>query len=171
MTEKNGTLTWADLQRITAEVISENGPGSKDWNPDGSEINRVNDMFMQALRENNGKVPGELHDLPGLIITTTGAKTGNKRAVPLAYQMVDDRLLIIASMGGAKRNPPWYHNLVANPEVLVEKDGETFMANAVVTAGEDRDALFKQICEAMPPFADYQARTDRVIPVIELKRQ
>ena len=102
---------------------------------------------------------------------STGAKSGKKRAVPLAYHEVDGRLLIIASMGGAKRNPPWYHNLVANPEVLVEKDGETFSANAVVTAGADRDALFKSVCDALPPFAEYQPRTERIIPVIELKRQ
>jgi deazaflavin-dependent oxidoreductase (nitroreductase family) len=171
MAEKNGELRWADLQRITAEAISDDGPGSKEWNPDASEINRVNEMFMRALRENNGKVPGELYELPGLIITTTGAKTGKKRPVPLAYHAVDGRLLIIASMGGAKRNPPWYHNLVANPDVLVEKDGETFMAKAVVTKGPDREKLFKAVCDALPPFAEYQARTDRVIPVIELKRQ
>lgn len=171
MTTQNDQLGWADLQKLTSEVLAEDGPGSKNWNPDTSETNRVNERFMQALRQNNGKVPGELHDLPGLIITTTGAKTGKQRSVPLAYHEVDGRLLIIASMGGAKRNPPWFHNLVANPEVLVEKDGESFKATAVVTAGADRDRLYKSVCEALPPFAEYQARTKRVIPVIELKRK
>jgi deazaflavin-dependent oxidoreductase (nitroreductase family) len=54
----------------------------------------------------------------------------------LAYQIVDGRLLIIASMGGAKRNPPWFYNLVKNPEVLVEKDGDSFLATAMVTEGD-----------------------------------
>jgi deazaflavin-dependent oxidoreductase (nitroreductase family) len=106
-----------------------------------------------------------------LIITTTGVKTGKPRAVPLGYQIVDGRLLIVASMAGAKRNPPWFYNLAKNPEVFVEKDGERFLANAVVTEGEDRTYLFQKICESEPTFGQYQARTDRVIPVIELQRK
>src|SRR5690606_4071201 len=144
-----------DLQKLTSEVLSDEGPGTKKWNAETSETNRVNERFMQALRENKGKVPGELHDLPGLIITTTGAKTGKKRSVPLAYHEVDGRLLIIASMGGAKRNPPWFHNLVADPEVKEEKDGETYAATAVVTSGADRDKLYESVCRALPPFAEY----------------
>ena len=91
--------------------------------------------------------------------------------MPLAYQIVDGRLLIIASMGGAKRNPPWFYNLVKTPEVVVEKDGESFLANAIVTEGDDRNYLFQKICESLPGFAEYQARTERVIPVIELQRK
>ncbi len=109
--------------------------------------------------------------MPALIITTTGSKTGEKRAVPLGYQLVDDRLLVIASMAGAKRNPPWFTNLVKTPEVFVEKDGESFLANAIVTEGDDRNYLFQKICEGEPTFAEYQARTDRVIPVVELQRK
>ena len=126
---------------------------------------------MRALRENHGKVPGELEDVPALIITATGAKTGQKRAVPLAYQTVDGRLLIIASMGGAKRNPPWFYNLVKTPEVVVEKDGESFLATAIVTEGDDRNYVFQKICEGIPTFGEYQARTERVIPVVELQRK
>ena len=164
-------LSWADLQQATAELIGDSGPGTANWNPDDSVTNRVNERFMKTFRENGGKIPGELQDIPCLIITTTGAKTGKKRPIPLACHEVDGRLLIIASMGGAKKNPPWYHNLVANPDVIVEKDGETYEATAIVTQGADRDALFKNVCEALPPFAEYQARTQRTIPVIELKRK
>ena len=162
-------LGWEDLNKLTAEVIDPNGPGSANWRAEGSETQRVNDDLMRALRENGGTVPGELEHVPMLIITTTGAKTGQSRAVPLAYQVIGDRLSIIASMGGADRHPPWYHNLVANPAVAVEKDGETFAALAKVTTGADRDRLFQIICENFPVFADYQARTSRVIPVIELR--
>ena len=98
------------------------------------------------------------------------AKTGEKRSVPLAYQVIDGRLVIIASMGGSHRNPPWFHNLVKNPKVMVEKDGESFMTSAVVTEGEDRNYLYQKVCEVLPAFNDYQARTSRVIPVVELKR-
>ena len=171
MAEEKAELGMEDIYKLTAEVISDHGPGSKDWKAEGSETQRVNDLFMRALRENNGKVPGELEALPALIITTTGVKTGQKREVPLGYQVVDGRLVIVASMGGAKRNPPWFYNLVKNSEVLVEKDGESFLATAIVTEGDDRNYLFQKICEGIPTFAEYQARTERVIPVVELQRK
>ena len=171
MPEEPADLTMEDLNKLTAEVISDHGPGSPGWKAEGSEVQRVNDRFMRALRENNGKVPGELGAIPALIITTTGVKTGQPRSVPLAYHLVDGRLLIIASMGGAKRNPPWFYNLVKTPEVVVEKDGERFVAHAIVTAGDERNDLFQKICESLPTFAAYQARTARLIPVIELQRK
>jgi deazaflavin-dependent oxidoreductase (nitroreductase family) len=171
MAEKDAELGWEDINKMGAELTSENGPGSKGWTREGSETSRVNERFMHELRENNGKVSGELGAIPALIVTTTGSKTGAKRAVPLACQIVDGRLLIVASMGGAKRNPPWFYNLVKHSEVLVEKDGKEFLATAVVTEGEDRNYLFEKICEALPTFAEYQSRTDRVIPVVELQRK
>lgn len=166
----NVQIGFADLLKMGDEVRANDGPGSKDWNPSGSETQRVNEAYMRALRENGGKVPGELSAIPSLIITTVGAKTGEKRSVPLACQVIDGRLVIVASMGGAQRNPPWFHNLVKNPDVVVEKDGETFKARAVVTEGDDRTYLYNKVAEVLPAFKDYQARTDRVIPVVELKR-
>ena len=170
MTNSKVELKWADLLKMSDEVKSTDGPGTKNWDADGSETQRVNDLFMRALRENKGKVPGELESLPGLIITTIGAKSGEKRAVPLAYQVIDGRLVIVASMAGADRNPPWFHNLVKNPEVQVEMNGESFRATAVVTQGADRTHLYQKVAEVLPAFKDYQTRTSRVIPVVELKR-
>lgn len=163
-------LKWTDLLKMGDEVKADDGPGSKHWHAEGSETQRVNELFMRALRENNGKVPGELEAIPGLIITTTGAKTGEKRAVPLAYQVIDGRLVIVASMAGAQRNPPWFFNLVKHPEVEVELNGECFKATAVVTEGEDRSYLYGKVAEVLPAFQEYATRTSRVIPVVELKR-
>ena len=73
-------------------------------------------------------------------------------------------------MAGNVRNPPWYHNLVKNSEVMVELNGETYQARAIVTEGQDRDDLFRRICANMPNFEEYQQRTERVIPVVELQR-
>ena len=170
MTNDKIELGWADLLKMGDEVKSDHGPRSKDWNSDSSTTKRFNELYMRALRDNKGKVPGELEVIPSLIITTVGAKTGEKRAVPLAYQIVDGRLVIVASMGGAVRNPPWFFNLVKNPEVLVEKDGESFKAKAVVTEGTDRTYLYEKVAEVLPAFKEYQIRTTRVIPVVELKR-
>lgn len=164
-------LNWEQLNKLTAEVLDPNGPGSPGWQAEGSHTQRVNEELMRALRENAGTVPGELETVPMLIITTTGAKSGQQRAVPLAYQVIDERLLIIASMGGAAKHPPWFHNLVANPRVTVEKDGVTFTERARITEGAERDRLFTTICANFPVFADYQARTQRVIPVVELVRE
>ena len=168
---EDSNLGWSGLQQATAELIGENRPGTANWDPDNSVTNRVNEKFMEQFRQNGGKVPGELADVPCLIITTTGAKTGKKRPVPLAYHNYGGRILIIASMGGAKNNPPWYHNLVANPDVVVELGGETYDATAVITEGRDRDACFQSVCEALPVFSEYQGRAGRTIPVIELKRK
>ena len=107
---------------------------------------------------------------PVLLLTTTGAKSGKPRPIPLAYVEVEGRLLVMASMGGAHVNPPWFHNLVSHPEVTVELGGDRFDARAVLANGADRDDLFRKVCKLQPLFADYQARTDRQIPVFELKR-
>ena len=105
-----------------------------------------------------------------LILTTRGAKTGELRESPLAYTRDGDDIVIVASMGGAPRNPAWYHNLVANPRVTVELGGETFQADARVTDPEERRRLYDRHAEVFPGFRDYEAKTSRTIPVIVLKR-
>ena len=164
-------LNFTDLLKMGDEVKAKNGPGSESWDANSSSTKHFNELYMKALRENQGKVPGELEVIPSLIITTIGAKTGEKRAVPLAYQIIDGRLIIVASMAGADRHPPWFHNLAKNPEVLVEMNGESFKATAVVTEGSDRTHLYNKVAEVLPAFAEYATRTTRVIPVVELKRQ
>ena len=164
-------LTMADIDKLALELSAPDGPGSNAWDMESSHTKVVNDAVMEALRGNSGKIPGELEGVPALIITTTGAKTGKKRTLPLAYQEIDGRLIIIASMGGSPRNPPWFHNLLHCADVLIEKDGESFSARAVVTEGEDRNRLFQIVCDNLPVFATYQKRTDRIIPVVELIRQ
>jgi deazaflavin-dependent oxidoreductase (nitroreductase family) len=80
-----------------------------------------------------------------------------------------DRYVIIASKGGYSSNPDWYYNLVANPEVTVEVDGERFVARAVVVGGEERTRLYDAQAALMPNFAEYQAKTTRQIPVVVLE--
>lgn len=171
MSGTNSEVTMADIDKLSVELSAPEGPGSDAWEMERSHTQNVNNRVMEALRTNNGKIPGELEQLEALILTTTGAKTGNKRTVPLACMDIDGRLVIIASMGGAPRNPPWFHNLVKNPDVTIEKDGETFSARAVVSEGEDRNSLFRTVCENLPVFSVYEGRTERVIPVVELIRQ
>jgi deazaflavin-dependent oxidoreductase (nitroreductase family) len=165
-------LNVEQLAKLTAEVIASNGPGTRNWRAESSHTRAFNEHLIEEFRARNGKVGGELAKLPLLLLTARGAKSGEPRTNPLVYVEVDGRVVIIASMGGADRNPPWFHNVKANPDVSVEMDtGETFAATAVVTEGHDRDQVYARVCEVQTVFADYQTRTERVIPVVELKRK
>ena len=170
MTNASNELDWTDLLTLAAEISASDGPGSQHWKAEGAQTNAINARVIQALRENGGTIPGPLSGIPCLVLTTIGAKTGEPRSVPLFCLTIDGRLTIIGSMGGAQRNPPWLYNLIKTPEVVVEKDGETFRARAVVTSGEERDYFFGKFCETYPIFSEYQAGTPRVIPIVELVR-
>ena len=106
-----------------------------------------------------------------LLITTRGAKTGQDRTNPLVFSREGDKLVIVASKGGAPTNPGWYHNLKANPVVTIELGGETFKARATVATPEtERKRLFDQHAVKNPGFKDYEKKTTRRIPVITLER-
>ena len=129
-----------------------------------------NQKVIQEFRANAGKVGPPFEGAPMLLITTTGAKSGQERTTPLVHTTDGDKLVIIASKGGAPSHPAWYHNLVANPVVTIEKGTEKFKARAHVAHGEERDRLFNAQAKLMPNFAEYQEKTTRRIPVIVLER-
>jgi deazaflavin-dependent oxidoreductase (nitroreductase family) len=110
-----------------------------------------------------------------LLVTATGAKSGNSITTPLVYGRQGDDYIVVASKGGAPDNPAWFTNITANPEVEVEvaKGGgvEKFRARArVVDDRDDRDRIFLEMAKIWPPYLDYQKRTERVIPVVILER-
>lgn len=155
-------LSMDNLGRMSDDVRSANGPGS---------TTRVfNETLIAEFRANGGRLPGELARGRYLLLTTAGARSGRQRTTPLAYLPIDGRIIVIASMGGAPSSPAWFHNLVANPEVTVELRDETYPALAVVTEGSDRDDLWAKITAKLAIFAEYQHRTTRLIPVVELRR-
>jgi deazaflavin-dependent oxidoreductase (nitroreductase family) len=129
-----------------------------------------NAALIEEFRANNGKVGGPFEGRPVVLITTTGAKSGRRLTSPLIYFQDGDHRYIFASKAGAPTNPDWYHNLVANPGVTVEIGDETYDASAMVITGPDRDEVSAKQVAAMPGFGDYQAKTTRVIPVVELVR-
>jgi deazaflavin-dependent oxidoreductase (nitroreductase family) len=129
--------------------------------------NLIGDMRAHGGHATSGNFVGR----QVLILTTTGAKTGEKRESPLAYTLDGDRVVIVASKGGAPTNPAWYHNVVANPNVIVELNGERFEATATVATGDERRRLYDGHVAVHPGFADYETRTERVIPVIILQRK
>ena len=133
--------------------------------------NEWNRQTMEEFRANGGKVGGMWEGRPLLLLTTTGAKSGQRRTNPMMYLRDGDRLLVFASKGGAPTSPDWYHNLVAHPEVTVEVGNETYPAIATVLSGEERDRLYTRQAQLYPQFGEYQKRTTRRIPVIALERR
>jgi deazaflavin-dependent oxidoreductase (nitroreductase family) len=141
-----------------------------DQNDTTKTFHDFNQQLIAEYRANGGKVSGMFAGAPLLLLTTTGAKTGQPRVAPLAYTTDNDHLVVIASKGGAPTNPDWFHNLRVNPEVTVELGTETFSARASVPEGAERDRLYDQMAAQMPGFAEYQRNTTRRIPVVVLER-
>src|SRR5260370_3108623 len=133
--------------------------------------NDYNRQVIEELRANGGKVSGPFEHTPLHLLTTTGAKSGERRITPMGYIPDGDRLLVFASNGGAPTHPDWYHNLVAHPEVTVEVGTETVDAIAVVTEDSERDRLWTKAVELYPFLAEHHANTTRQFPVIPLSRR
>jgi deazaflavin-dependent oxidoreductase (nitroreductase family) len=125
---------------------------------------------VEGFRANGGVGPGRWANQPLLLLTTTGAKSGQARTIPLIYSTDGNRYVVIASKGGEPTHPDWYRNLVANPDVTLEVGGETFSARAEVAEGGERRRLFDQQAAEMPFFAEYERKTPREIPVVVLTR-
>jgi deazaflavin-dependent oxidoreductase (nitroreductase family) len=136
-----------------------------------TDQNTYNRQLIEEFRANRGKSGGPMEGRPLLLLTTTGAKSGQLRTTPMMYIPDGDRLLVIASNAGASIHPDWYRNLVAYPEVTVEVGNEIFEAIAVVTEGQERQRLWTRVIELYPFFANYQAKVTRQIPVIVLERR
>jgi deazaflavin-dependent oxidoreductase (nitroreductase family) len=132
--------------------------------------NDFNQGVIDEFRARHGVVGGPFAGAPVVLLTTTGARTGQKRVHPLVGLVDDGTLYVFASKAGAPTNPDWYHNLVAHPEVEVEFGDERFAAVAAPVTGPERDRLFAAQVAAQHGFADYEKATERVIPVVALHR-
>jgi deazaflavin-dependent oxidoreductase (nitroreductase family) len=127
-----------------------------------------NTQIIEEFRANEGKVGGNFEGAPMLLLHTTGRKSGAERVNPMMYLDLDGHRYVFASKAGADTNPDWYHNLVAHPGVRVELGADTYEATAVPVARGDRDRIYAEQASRYPGFAEYEAKTDRVIPVVEL---
>ncbi len=134
------------------------------------DFNEFNRKLIADYRANGRVTSGPFVNAPLLLLTTTGARSGQERTAPLAHTTDGDRFVVIASKGGAPTNPDWYHNLVANPEATVELGRETFHVRASFPQGEERRRLYDQQAALMPGFAEYEKQTTRQIPVVVLER-
>jgi deazaflavin-dependent oxidoreductase (nitroreductase family) len=129
--------------------------------PSDEEFLAYNQGVISEFRAHQGAVSQP--PFPILLLTTTGARTGRPATVPLGFAVDHGRVFVVASKAGAPHHPAWFHNLRANPSVTVELGDQSFPARAVVTAGEERDRLYRLVSGG-----DYEKNTDRVFPVIVL---
>ena len=138
---------------------------------DAGALKAFNGEVVEEFRSAGGKVGGEFETADIVLLTTTGAKSGQQRLSPLAYFTIDDRMLIVGSYGGAPKDPAWVHNLRANTVAHVEVGNESYDVVARELPRAERDGLFDALVELAPVFGEYQANTSRVLPVFELQRE
>lgn len=134
-----------------------------------SDRNEWNRRAIEEFRANKGQVGGMWESRPLLLLTTTGAKSGQRRTTPVIYLLQEGRLFVFASKGGAPTHPAWYYNLLAHPGVTVEIGDQTYQAIAKPVTGAERDRIYATWAERYPQFREYQQKTARIIPVIELE--
>jgi deazaflavin-dependent oxidoreductase (nitroreductase family) len=126
---------------------------------------------VTAYRETGGERGYHWRGTTILLLSTEGRSTGESRTTPLIHRTDADRWVVVASKGGAPENPSWFENLLANPNATIEVRAEEIPVRASVAEGEERSRLWKLMAEVWPAYDDYQAKTDREIPVVILSRR
>jgi deazaflavin-dependent oxidoreductase (nitroreductase family) len=130
-----------------------------------------NDKVIAEFRANQGWVGGQFEGAPLLLLHSTGAKSRQERVNPVMYQAVGNGFAVFASKAGADTNPDWYHNLRAHPQARIEVGTQTLDVTARVLDADEREPIWEEQKARYPGFADYESKTDRVIPVVMLDRR
>ncbi len=136
-----------------------------------SDDDLFGDEHVRVYRETDGERGYHWRGTTILLLTTTGRRSGEPRTTPLIHRTDGDRWVVVASKGGAPENPSWFENLTANPDARIQIPGEEVPVRADVAAGEERSRLWSLMAEVWPAYDDYQARTEREIPVVVLSRR
>jgi deazaflavin-dependent oxidoreductase (nitroreductase family) len=137
--------------------------------PDAEVLKTFNESVAEEFRANDGKVAGPFEGNELLLLTTTGAKSGQPRVSPLSCKRIDGKLLIIAGNGGADVNPAWVYNLRANPNAHIELGTDSFDVKARELPAAERDDVIPKLTAVVSAFGEFQAKTKRVIPIFELQ--
>jgi deazaflavin-dependent oxidoreductase (nitroreductase family) len=137
---------------------------------DKHEFDRMNSTVISEFRANGGVVGGPFEGATLLLLTSTGAKSGQPRLAPLAYLTIDGKMIIIGSKAGADTNPDWVHNLRANSRAQIEVGTDAYDVTARELPPAEHDEQWPKVVALAPGFGDYQANTSRVIPLFELQR-
>jgi deazaflavin-dependent oxidoreductase (nitroreductase family) len=139
-------------------LTGEYEPSTSDWARENAEL------YMSS----GGTAGTELKGKPVILLTTVGAKTGKLRKTPLMRVEYDGHYAVVASLGGAPKNPVWYHNIVAHPRVELQDGTESGEYEAREVSGDEKATWWERAVAVWPDYADYQRKTDREIPVFVL---
>lgn len=143
----------------------------KRWlTPTGRLLTFITRTLIAVYRLTGGLIGGRMRKLPGILVTTTGRRSGEARTVHLPYIPYGDDMVVVASFAGGPRNPAWYHNLKANPTVHVQYMRDTFDAVATQIEGAEAEIVWEIVAVKGPWYVDYQKATERDIPLIKLQR-
>ena len=138
--------------------------------PDAETMKAFNTSIVDEFRANGGVGGGPFEGATLLLLTTTGAKSGQPRLAPLAYLTIDGKMFIIGSKAGLDTNPDWVHNLRANSSAHIEVGTDAYDVTARELPPAERDEEWPKVVALAPGFGEYQANTSRVIPLFELTR-
>jgi deazaflavin-dependent oxidoreductase (nitroreductase family) len=141
-------------------LTGEYAPSTADWARKQAE----------AYEASGGEQAGDLRGLPVIVLTTVGAKTGLLRKTALMRVEHDGEYAVIGSLGGAPKHPVWVHNIRKEPHVELQDGPEKHDYTAVEAEGAERDQWWERAVAAYPPYADYQKKTERIIPVFVLTK-
>jgi deazaflavin-dependent oxidoreductase (nitroreductase family) len=129
------------------------------------------DEHVRIYRETDGERGYHWRGTTILLLSTEGRRSGQTRTTPLIHRTDGDRWVVVASKGGSPENPSWFENLQANPDAGIRVLGEEIPVRATTAEGDERSRLWSQMTEVWPAYDDYQARTDRQIPVVVFSRR
>ena len=135
------------------------------------DMNEFNKDVIIEFRANDGVVGGPFEGAPMILVHHKGAKTGTERVTPLVFRNVDSGWAVFASKAGAPDNPDWYYNLMANPMTAIEVGSDKLDVIAVEVAGDARTEIWEAQKVDAPQFAEYEAKTERTIPVVVFERR
>ena len=136
-----------------------------------SQLDDWNQQITDEFRANGGRVGGQFAGAPMLLLHHIGRKSGTERVNPMMYRPVGDAWAVFASAAGADKHPDWYLNLVEQPDVSIEVGTDTVGVHARALGRDERDPIWEAQKQDYPGFADYERKTDRVIPVVLLDRR
>ena len=137
-----------------------------------SQVAETNAAVIAEFRANRGEVAAPYDDPPPmLLLHTIGARSGREHLVPMRCLVDGETLYVFGSAHGSERHPDWYHNLIAHPDIIIEKGIETIPVHASELQGAERDAIFARHAARFPILSQYQQKLARTIPVIRLERR
>ena len=136
-----------------------------------SDDNLFGAEHVRVYRETDGERGYHWRGTTILLLTTRGRRSGEQRTTPLIHRTDGERWVVVASKGGAPAHPAWYENLLADANATIQVRGETVPVRASTATGEERARLWSLMSEVWPAYDDYQAKTEREIPVVVLTRR